>query len=73
MTLAKHPESREASPFEPTIGEQLRLDGFLASARDMSRDDLLEAVQLLAHHFFVTHPASVRFLAKEAARNLMGS
>ena len=69
----RHPEVVDVAAFEPTIGEQMRLDTFLAGTESLDRDELLRAVQLLARHFYVTHPATVRWLAKEATHNLIGS
>ena len=68
-----HPEQQAAGCFEPTIGEQMRLDRFLVSAREMDREQLVQAVEMLAQHFFVQHPVSVRWLAREAAANLAAS
>ena len=73
MTLSSHPEAVGAGAFEPTIGEQIRLDRFLEGVKSSGREELLSAVQMLAKHFYVTHPATVRWLAKEAAKNLVGS
>lgn len=73
MTLSSHPEARDAGVFEPTIGEQIRLDRFLDGVKGSGREELLDAVQLLAKHYYVTHPATVRWLANEAAKNLVGS
>ena len=68
-----HPEQQTVGCFEPTIGEQMRLDRFLAGIEEMDRDQLVQAVEMLAQHFFVQHPVSVRWLAREAAANLAGS
>ncbi len=66
------PEQHTVGIFEPTIGDQMRLDQFLSGLEKMGREELLQAVEMLAQHFFVAHPASVRWLAGEAARNLGG-
>ena len=73
MTLSSHPEASDAGAFEPTIGEQIRLDRFLEGVKSSGRDELLDAVQMLAKHYYVTHPAVCRWLSREAARNLVGS
>lgn len=68
-----HPDQHTIGAFEPTIGEQMRLDSFLAGLEKMDREELLQAATMLGQHYFVQHPASVRWLAREAARNLSDS
>lgn len=65
-----HPEQHTIGIFEPTIGDQMRLDQFLSGLERMGREELVQAAEALARHFFISHPASVRWLAGEAARNL---
>ena len=67
-----HPEIVGDLSFEPTIGDQMRLDSFLSSMSESTEEELREALALLAHQFFVANPVQVRYLAKEAARNLSG-
>ena len=69
--MPEHPEVESCSLLEPTIGDQLRLDRFLESMKTASEEELREALALLAHQFFVAGPAQVRYLAREAAKNLM--
>ena len=73
MTVSSHPEASGAGVFEPTIGEQIRLDRFLDGVKGSGREELLDAVQMPAKHYYVTHPAVCRWLSREAARNLVGS
>lgn len=68
-----HTERHDIGAFEPTIGEQMRLDRFLVSVEAMDKDQLVQAVEMLAKHFYIQHPVSVRWLAREAAANLVGS
>ena len=73
MSDAVHPEQEKASPFEPTVGDQLRLARFLKGMEQATTEELQEALALIAHQFFVAQPSQIRYLAKEAARNLVGS
>lgn len=69
--VAQHPEAQGVSVLEPTIGDQMRLDRFLESMKQAGEEELREALALLAHQFFVSSPCQVRYLANEAARNLI--
>ena len=68
-----HPEAMELAAMEPTIGQQMRCDSFVAACEGLSRTELLEAIRPLAQHFFCTSPQVVRWLASEAAKNLVNS
>jgi len=67
----KHPEVEEGNPLEPTIGEQLRLADFNNKLEKLDRAELLEIAKLLARQALVTQPSAIRFLAREAAQNLV--
>ncbi len=67
----KHPEIEEGNPLEPTIGEQLRLADFNNKLERLDRAELLEIAKLLAKQALVTQPSAIRFLAREAAQNLV--
>lgn len=66
-----HPEVENENVLEPTIGEQLRYEDFKRGVEKLeSVSELRELVLLLAKQAMVLQPASIRYLAKEAARNL---
>ena len=67
-----HFEREKPSEFEPTVGDQLRLAQLVKAAEKADREELLEIVKLLAHQVFIHYPCATRYLAKEAARNLVG-
>lgn len=70
----KHPEASYENLFEPTIGEQLRFEEFKRGLEKLDDvDELKEVAVLLARQALVIQPASIRYLAKEAARNLSSS
>lgn len=70
----KHPEASNENLFEPTIGEQLRFEEFKRGLEKLDDvDELKEVAVLLARQALVIQPASIRYLAKEAARNLSSS
>jgi len=71
--VSRHPEDVGDLCLTPTIGDQMRLDRFLESMKGATEEELREALALLAHQFFVAAPVQVRYLAREAARNLMGA
>ena len=73
MSDAVHPEQPSTQILEPTVGDQLRLAKFLKGMEEATRDELQEALHLLAHQFFITQPTQIRYLANEAARNLVGA
>ena len=69
--MSEHPEVSDTNSLEPTIGEQLRYEDL---KRGIDRIDdlgeLRELAKLLAKQAILIQPASIRYLAKEAARNL---
>ena len=69
--MPKHPEANEANSLEPTIGEQFRYEEFKRGLEKMDDvRELREIATLLAKQALLLQPASIRYLAKEAARNL---
>lgn len=72
--MPKHPEANEANSLEPTIGEQFRFEEFKRGLEKMDDvRELREIATLLAKQALVIQPASIRYLAKEAACNLSSS
>ena len=70
----EHPEASNANLFEPTIGEQFRFEEFKRGLEKLDDlDELRQIAILLAKQALVVQPASIRYLAKEAARNLSSS
>ena len=66
-----HPEASEANSLEPTIGEHFRYEEFKRGLEKIDDvNELREMAKLLAKQALVTQPACIRYLAKEAARNL---
>ena len=69
--MPSHPEASEANSLEPTIGEQFRFEEFKRGLEKLDDvKELREIASLLAKQALVIQPASIRYLAKEAARNL---
>lgn len=69
--MPSHPEASDANSLEPTIGEQFRFEEFKRGLEKMDDvKELREIATLLAKQALVIQPASIRYLAKEAARNL---
>lgn len=67
----EHPEASNANLLEPTIGEQFRYEEFKRGLDKLDNvDELRQIAVLLAKQALVVQPASIRYLAKEAARNL---
>lgn len=72
--MVSHPEASDANSLEPTIGEQFRYEEFKRGLEKMNDvKELREIATLLAKQALVIQPASIRYLAKEAARNLNSS
>ena len=72
--MLSHPEASDANSLEPTIGEQFRFEEFKRGLEKMDDvKELREIATLLAKQALVIQPASIRYLAKEAARNLSSS
>lgn len=68
----QHPEHSGVSGLEPTVGEQLRLHEALQLIERASEPELRHLCRLWAQQVLVTHPAALRWLAREAAANLGG-
>ena len=71
MSVA-HPERERDNGLEPTVGDQLRLREFLLGLDKASEAELRELCGMMARQVMLVYPAAVRFLAREAARNLQG-
>lgn len=72
--MPKHPEANEANSLEPTIGEQFRFEEFKRGLEKLDDvRELREIATLLARQALLLQPASIRYLAKEAAQNLSSS
>lgn len=54
------------------MGEELRLGEFLRTLERASEEDLRAMCRLMARQVLVVYPAAIRYLAREAARNLAG-
>lgn len=67
-----HPERGMDDGLEPTVGEQLRLAQFVNALDRASEDELRGIAKQMAQQVMVTYPSALRFLAREAARNLAG-
>lgn len=70
--MKEHPEANKGNSFEPTVGEQLRYAEFSKNLDKADPREVLEVAKLLGKQAMVTQPAVIRYLAKEAASNLMG-
>lgn len=68
-----HPEQNQAAGLEPTVDEQIRLGRFVASLEEATVEQLRHWCRLLAQQAMVLQPAAMRYLAREAARNLAGA
>ena len=73
MTVPIHPEASKENTLEPSVHDQLRLAKFLKGLESASREEMHQACHMLAHQFFVAQPSAIRYLAKEAAKNLIDS
>ena len=71
--MKEHPEANKGNSFEPTIGEQLRFAEFSKNLDKADPREVLEVAKMLGKQAMVTQPAVIRYLAKEAASNLMGN
>lgn len=67
-----HPELQGDSGLEPTVGEQLRLGEFLNALERASEQELRQLCRAMAQQVLITYPSAMRYLAREAARNLAG-
>jgi hypothetical protein len=68
--MVDHPERSGDGGLEPTVGDQLRLADALRLIERAGLEELRQIAQLLARQAFVTHPAAIRYLGREAAANL---
>lgn len=68
----QHPEQPRDAGLEPTVGEQLRLAEALQLIERAGTDDLRQIARLLAQQALMVQPAAIRYLSREAARNLGG-
>ena len=66
-----HPEADDLNMLEPSVGEQLRLNEFLRGIDELTLEELREVTALLAEQALMMQPAAIRWLAREAARNLI--
>lgn len=73
MADHSHPEASDLNAIEPSVHDQLRCAAFLKGLENATRDEMKQACYLLAEQFFVSQPSQIRYLAKEAARNLVGN
>ena len=72
--MTEHPEVDKKNLLEPTIGEQIRFEDFRRGLDKLdSVAELRELATLLAKQAMVIQPATIRYLANEAARNLVSS
>lgn len=72
--MMEHPEASNENLFEPTIGEQFRFEEFKRGLEKLDDvDELRQVAVLLARQAMIIQPATIRFLAKEAANNLCSS
>lgn len=70
--MGVHPERAQDNGLEPTVGEQLRLGEFLKLLDKASEPELREISRRMAEQVLVVYPAAMRYLSREAARNLGG-
>lgn len=68
----QHPERAQDNGLEPTVGEQLRLGEFLKTLERAGEPELRELCRAMARQVLLVYPAAMRYLAREAARNLSG-
>jgi hypothetical protein len=67
-----HPERGQDDGLEPTVGEQLRLAEFLKALEKANEAELREISKQMAQQILVVYPAAIRYLSREAARNMAG-
>jgi ParB-like chromosome segregation protein Spo0J len=68
----RHPERAQDNGLEPTVGEQVRLGKFLKQLDETGEAELRTLCRQMAHQVLVMYPSAMRYLAREAARNLSG-
>lgn len=64
-----HPECQGNQGIEPSVGEMLRLNEFLEGIKQLGEQDLRALCCKMAQQNLVAYPATLRWLAKEAARS----
>lgn len=64
----EHPECPGDQGIEPSVGEMLRLQQFLTGMRRLNERELRAICEKMAYQTLVAYPATVRWLAHEAAR-----
>lgn len=67
---AQVPDRGQVNALEPSVGDQIRLGQAISLIERAGLDDLRRLAREMATAVFVVHPAAVRHLAQEAARNL---
>lgn len=67
-----HPERTQDDGLQPTVGEHLRLGRFLKLLDEADEKQLKEICRAMAEQVLVVYPSAMRFMAREAARNLKG-
>jgi hypothetical protein len=67
-----HPERGVDNGLEPTVGEHMRLAQFLQALEKANEAELREISRKMAEQVLVVYPSALRYLAREAARNLGG-
>jgi hypothetical protein len=64
-----HPECQGSQGIEPSVGEMLRLNEFLEGIKKLGEQELRALCSRMAHQNLVAYPATLRWLAREAARS----
>jgi hypothetical protein len=64
-----HPECSGSQGIEPSVGEMLRLQEFLNGVRKLNERELRALCEKMAYQNLVGFPATLRWLAHEAARS----
>ena len=67
-----HPERGVDNGLEPTVGEHMRLAQFLQGLEKANEAELREISRKMAEQVMVVFPSALRYLAREAAKNLAG-
>lgn len=67
-----HPERTQDDGLQPTVGEHLRLGRFLKLLEEADEKQLREICRAMAEQVLIVYPSAMRFMAREAARNLQG-
>jgi thymidylate synthase ThyX len=67
-----HSERGVDNGLEPTVGEHMRLAQFLKALDKANEAELREIARKMAEQVMVVFPSALRYLAREAAKNLAG-